>query len=150
MKYVHTYTDRHGHTRHYFRRGSAQRIPLPDPGASDFQAAYSEAMARVAETESTDPLPPFERHAPAEPALDDRGPTAGVYLLMQGKRVVYVGSSSDMVSRVSAHRHTGREFDRAYYISIPDAEQRTHLEWLLISALGPEQNHAGIRPGTLD
>jgi hypothetical protein len=46
-KYVHSFTDRYGQRRHYFRRGGKQ-IPLPGLfGSPEFVAAYEAALAGV-------------------------------------------------------------------------------------------------------
>jgi integrase len=47
LRYVHSFVDRHGHARYYFRiRG--QRWPLPAPGDSGFMAAYEACKTRIA------------------------------------------------------------------------------------------------------
>jgi hypothetical protein len=46
LKYVHSYVDRHGRPRHYFRRGAAKDVPLPDPvGSEAFMRAYQMALS---------------------------------------------------------------------------------------------------------
>jgi integrase len=46
LKYIHRYTDRHGHVRHYLRRHGEKKVPLPGaPGSPEFIAAYQQAMA---------------------------------------------------------------------------------------------------------
>jgi integrase len=46
LPFVHTYRDRHGHKRHYFRRKGFRKIPLPGMvGSEEFMAAYAEAIA---------------------------------------------------------------------------------------------------------
>src|SRR5438067_192 len=46
IKYVHGYLDRHGRSRHYFRRPGIKRIALPGlPGSPEFNAAYETALA---------------------------------------------------------------------------------------------------------
>ena len=46
LRYVDRFVDRHGHTRHYFRRLGGKRIPLPGlPGSDEFMAAYKAALA---------------------------------------------------------------------------------------------------------
>jgi len=46
LKYVDRFKDRHGRTRHYFRRGKGVRIMLPgQPGAEAFMLAYQAALA---------------------------------------------------------------------------------------------------------
>lgn len=45
LAYVNRFRDRHGHIRHYFRRGD-QRATLPGaPGSAEFMAAYQAALA---------------------------------------------------------------------------------------------------------
>ncbi|MET0539572.1 MAG: tyrosine-type recombinase/integrase [Xanthobacteraceae bacterium] len=47
LRYVHSFVDRHGHTRHYFRfRG--QRWPLPEIGDPGFLVAYEACKAKIA------------------------------------------------------------------------------------------------------
>jgi site-specific recombinase XerC len=44
LKFVHVFRDRHGHLRHYFRKGT-RRIPLPGlVGSEEFMAAYAAAL----------------------------------------------------------------------------------------------------------
>jgi site-specific recombinase XerD len=46
LEYVHSYVDRHGKPRHYFRRAGLKKIPLPGlPGSSEFMEAYQAALA---------------------------------------------------------------------------------------------------------
>jgi integrase len=46
LRYVHSFIDRHGRVRHYFRfRG--QRWPLPEPGSPGFLAAYENCKAKI-------------------------------------------------------------------------------------------------------
>jgi integrase len=48
LPFVHAYRDRHGHTRHYFRRRGFRKIPLPGAlGSEEFMAAYSAALANT-------------------------------------------------------------------------------------------------------
>ena len=43
--YVHSFIDRHGKPRHYFRRAGFRKIPLPGmPWSPDFMAAYQTAL----------------------------------------------------------------------------------------------------------
>jgi integrase len=45
LKYIHVFKDRHGHTRHYFRR-KGRRVALPGlPGSAEFMDAYQAALA---------------------------------------------------------------------------------------------------------
>lgn len=44
LKHVESWKDRHGHVRHYFRRGKGKRIALPgDPCSPEFMEAYHRA-----------------------------------------------------------------------------------------------------------
>jgi integrase len=54
LKFVHSYRDRHGKFRHYFRRRRGSKlVPLPGlPGSAEFMAAYQTALA------GNDPPPP--------------------------------------------------------------------------------------------
>jgi integrase len=46
LKFVHRFRDRHGKTRHYFRRPGYKRVSLPGlPGSAEFMAAYQAALA---------------------------------------------------------------------------------------------------------
>ena len=46
LRYVDRFVDRHGVTRHYFRRPGGKRIPLPGlPGCDEFMDAYRSALA---------------------------------------------------------------------------------------------------------
>lgn len=48
LLHVERFTDRHGHTRHYFRRGKGARTPLPGlPGSTEFMAAYATALKAI-------------------------------------------------------------------------------------------------------
>lgn len=149
-RFVHSFTDRHGKVRHYFRRAGVPRIALPAPNSPEFRAAYDAALGKQRRDTGL-ALPPFQirdnrkRTKLSIERQRARGSTAGVYLLLQGDRIVYVGSSEDMPTRVVAHRSNGRQFDRAYYISVPGAKDRARLEAILIATLRPEQNRAGMR-----
>lgn len=48
LKHVHSFRDRHGKQRHYFRKGNAKAISLPGfPGTPEFVQAYAAAFANV-------------------------------------------------------------------------------------------------------
>lgn len=59
LQYVHGYTDRHGHKRHYFRRRGKQ-IALPGlPGSDEFMTIYKLALADQPASAATKvPAPP--------------------------------------------------------------------------------------------
>lgn len=46
IPYIHSYADRHGKERYYYRRGD-RRIALPPPGAPDFMEKYNAAAAAI-------------------------------------------------------------------------------------------------------
>jgi integrase len=47
LRYVKSYLDRHGKSRHYFRRKGYPKVPLPPPGSPGFMAAYEAANAAL-------------------------------------------------------------------------------------------------------
>lgn len=48
LRFVDSFTDRHGKPRHYFRAGRGRRVRLPgEPGSAEFMAAYEAAAAGV-------------------------------------------------------------------------------------------------------
>lgn len=58
LRYVHSFVDRHGVRRHYFRR-HGKRAPLPGlPGSSEFMAAYAAALGvEAAKAPARPPVP---------------------------------------------------------------------------------------------
>jgi integrase len=49
LRYVNSFTDRHGKLRHYFRRPGTKSVRLPGiPGSSEFMAAYQAALQGTA------------------------------------------------------------------------------------------------------
>lgn len=63
---------------------------------------------------------------------------SGVYFLIKGQRVVYVGQSVNVYARVASHAPT-KDFDSFTYIPLP-VYQLDAAESLYIHALKPEQN----------
>ena len=56
LRYIHQYTDRHGHVRHYLRRPGAPKVALPgESGTPEFMAAYQAAIAIPAEKKAPTP-----------------------------------------------------------------------------------------------
>jgi hypothetical protein len=112
-RYLHTFTDRHGTVRYYFRR-NGRSVALPGiPGAPEFELAYGAALSWEPPAPSSLPGGVID--------LQRQGPLTGVYLLMLKGRVVYVGSSLNMSQRVAQHRTNGRPFDKAFYIATTEA-----------------------------
>lgn len=65
--------------------------------------------------------------------------SSGVYFLIRGPEITYVGQAVDVLYRIARHRREGRRFDSFAYISCP-AEQLDELEALYIRAFVPEEN----------
>lgn len=58
FRHVESWKDRHGHVRHYFRKGHGKRVMLPgEPGSEEFMAAYSAAqnMRPTVQVKATQP-----------------------------------------------------------------------------------------------
>lgn len=68
-------------------------------------------------------------------------PTAGVYFLIRGGKIVYVGKSVNVHSRIATHQKS-KEFDKINFIECP--EWCLHrLEQMYIRKFNPELNIAG-------
>ena len=68
----------------------------------------------------------------------------GIYFLMDGNTIVYVGQSIDVASRVLSHiRDPQKRFDRACWFPVAK-EELNDVEEALIALLKPEQNRRGI------
>jgi hypothetical protein len=63
----------------------------------------------------------------------------GIYFLILGGDVVYVGQSIDILNRISKHRREGKEFD-SYAYMLCEREKLNDLEALYITALMPWLN----------
>lgn len=63
---------------------------------------YQAHLAALAENAFSRAVPPM-----------DAKPNTGVYFLMRGDRIHYVGASYNLRQRISAHRSNGMKFDRA-------------------------------------
>jgi hypothetical protein len=73
--------------------------------------------------------------------------TSGVYFLLDGDEVVYVGQAVNVYSRIA--QHTEKRFDRYAFVPCPvDALNR--LESLYIHCLRPRLNAAHCAPITLN
>lgn len=75
--------------------------------------------------------------AEPQPAL------TGIYFLVKGKRVVYVGQSVSVLSRIAAHKRD-KDFDRFTFVPC-ERSQMDALESIYIHCLRPELN--GRMPG---
>ena len=69
----------------------------------------------------------------------------GVYFLIKGNEVVYVGQSEDVPVRIRSHKHGGLiEFDHVYYLHV-SPEKLVEVEKYYIRLLKPKRNRAGIK-----
>lgn len=82
------------------------------------------------------------KHRHNLPGID--GP--GVYLLLSGGEVSYVGRSRRMSARIAEHVERGRRFDAAFGIPAEE-EELGRLEAALLRALRPAENRVGERDG---
>jgi hypothetical protein len=64
---------------------------------------------------------------------------SGVYFLIDGREVIYVGQSMDVLSRIATHRKQGKRFDRFTYIEC-EPEKMNELEAQYIAAFAPRLN----------
>lgn len=76
-------------------------------------------------------------------ALPRFQPACGVYFLIRDDRVVYVGQSVEVHSRVTLHHSRWKQFDGYTYIPC-EPEQLADLERYYIRLLAPELNVAGV------
>lgn len=67
------------------------------------------------------------------------GTQSGIYFLIHGKKVVYVGQSVNIYARVAAHKHDKKIFDRFAYVPCPPVLM-DKLESLYIHCLKPSLN----------
>lgn len=73
--------------------------------------------------------------------LEPVGPSAGVYLLLDGAGTcIYVGQSVNVAKRVREHQHARVVFDRSMMLPAPDTRARLMLEAQLIQRLRPDLN----------
>lgn len=78
-----------------------------------------------------------------EDRLDPVLPTAGVYWLYQDARLVYIGQSSQIRTRLKQHRDEGvKKFNRALWYPVSDLSMRLRMEGILILATLPSYNRA--------
>lgn len=71
----------------------------------------------------------------------------GVYFLLNGTKVVYVGSTTDVHRRLLEHRQAKREFDRYLIIEYRTAEHAKAAEKKYIRHLRPRGNDKVPLPG---
>jgi hypothetical protein len=64
---------------------------------------------------------------------------SGVYLLMQGDEVVYVGQTRDLMTRLMGHLKDGKQFDGVRFIAV-EASLKDRTEAELIFRFKPKYN----------
>lgn len=64
---------------------------------------------------------------------------SGIYFLIKGLEVVYVGQSLDLLHRIARHRREGRDFDGYAHIACAP-EKLDELEAQYIAAFAPRHN----------
>ncbi len=67
------------------------------------------------------------------------GASCGIYFLVRGGEIVYVGKTLDVFLRLSKHRRAGRNFDAFNFLPCPQS-QLDELERLYITAFLPLGN----------
>jgi len=65
----------------------------------------------------------------------------GIYFLIKDEKIVYVGQSTNIFSRVGTHK-IDKDFDKAVYFECPSTEL-DDLEYELINILQPKYNKTG-------
>jgi excinuclease UvrABC nuclease subunit len=66
---------------------------------------------------------------------------SGVYFLLRGEKIVYVGESNNCDYRIATHIHEGvKKFDGFYIFPIRGIYDRKRNEKFLIKKLNPEYN----------
>lgn len=93
--------------------------------------------------EPDDSLPPSVLHKiPVQECQIGNGIASGIYFLVSGDDVVYVGQAKTVLYRIIDHIAQGRkEFDRIFYLPLPKSElNASEKEWA--EALRPKYNIA--------
>lgn len=104
----------------------------PFPTALPVFVDYDKAKAKASDLPTTLwDLSPMLRKVPWADYV-------GVYFLIRGRHVVYVGQSTNILSRVATHRRE-KDFDAAYFLRVP-ASDLDRVEASFITVLEPEYN----------
>lgn len=74
--------------------------------------------------------------------IDNRYVQFAIYFLIQDDKVVYVGQSINLRSRIASHVASDKEFDRVEYICVNSKEEMDIVENHFISSLKPKYNSA--------
>lgn len=93
MKYLKTYTDRHGRQRHYIRRKGYREQPITAVvGSREFQEQYDQAIASL-------PPPPEPRQMTAQIPPRWDGVNQGVYFV-EAAGLIKIGFSNSLKRRL--------------------------------------------------
>lgn len=92
-------------------------------------------------------IPALDRHDIARiaecaaPIAENPGRKSGVYFLVRGGEIVYVGRSVNVEARLATHIDSpDKDFDSACYLPIDDQRETDIVERFFILALRPEHN----------
>lgn len=92
------------------------------------------------------------RYDVTDVVYQEKGPgenRPGVYFLIRQNKIVYVGQSRDVYSRVQSHRAERRiEFDRFKFLDVAVADLNT-VERFYIAKFDPEYNRTKPREGSV-
>ena len=77
--------------------------------------------------------------------LDEFKIVRGIYFLVKGERLQYIGSTNYIALRICIHKRQGKDFNKVYYIEFPDNLSGLNLtmkqlEQYLISWFNPPLN----------
>lgn len=65
----------------------------------------------------------------------------GVYFLLLGPQIVYIGQATNVIVRIEIHQREGKkEFDRFFWVPVPDHENLTKVEAEYIWQFNPVYN----------
>lgn len=109
---------------------------------SDLRSKLFVQSQRPAEVRIVDRTPD---HMPMFKALltaTEPRPLPGVYFLIEGEEITYVGQSQNVLARM--HGHTGKTFNTVKMIHVPDSAVRLAMEARLISAFATRDNVKGL------
>jgi hypothetical protein len=132
-------------TREAAERWVAELEAVSDQDLSGYIAAKERELAQTFLATKLPPrvleanhVIPYKHDDILAAAIPTRLPS-GVYFLIDGREVVYVGQSADILSRIATHRKQGRRFDRFTYIEC-EPEKMDELEAQYIAAFAPRLN----------
>ena len=69
---------------------------------------------------------------------------SGIYFLMDGKTLIYVGKTIKLAGRVKTHKRNFRSLDGLYFLPIERGWEMDVLERLYIEKYSPKYNKSGM------